>query len=61
MIAGTIQLPSLDRVTVEPGVTLVGEPLPIPGTNKFNCLALVEGCLCLVELSIKFQVEVDWP
>ncbi len=51
---GHISLPKLDGVEVSPGVWIVGEPSPVPGTNKLRALANVGGALCLIELSIKF-------
>jgi len=50
-------MPKLDGVEIQPGVTLIGEPSPMPGTDKMRCLANVAGCLCLVELRIKFRGE----
>lgn len=55
MVAGTLSLPKMDGTEVRPGVTLIGEPTPVPGTDKLRCLANVLGCLCVVELSIRFQ------
>lgn len=49
-----LQLPKMDGHEVSPGVYLVGEPTPIPGTNELRCLASLYGCLCLVELVLKF-------
>ena len=54
MINGRMQLPKMDGMEVRPGVTLIGEPTPIEGSNKLQCLANVAGCLAVVELSIKF-------
>jgi hypothetical protein len=54
MNAGALSLPSLDGHEVSPGVWLVGEPTPVAGTDKLRCLANVGGCLCLVELRLKF-------
>jgi len=51
---GTLQLPRLDGKEIQPGIYLVGEPAPIPGTDKLRCLANVGGALCLVELALKF-------
>lgn len=47
-------LPKMDGLEVKTGVFLIGETSPIPGTSKLRCLANVLGCLCVVELSIKF-------
>ena len=54
MITGTMQLPKLDGYEVRPGITLIGEPVAMPGTDKLRCLANVFESLCVVELSIKF-------
>ena len=51
---GDLILPKLDGKEVAPGVFLIGEPNPLPGTNKLRCLANVGGALCVVELGIKF-------
>jgi hypothetical protein len=55
MLTGSLNLPPLDGVEIRPGVILIGEPTPVPETDKLRCLANVLGCLCVVELSIKFQ------
>lgn len=55
MSTGTIQLPRMEGQQVAPGVWLIGEPTPIPGTSLLRCLADVNGALCVVELSVKFQ------
>jgi len=55
MIEGTVELPKMDGMEVCPGVILIGEPTPMPGTDKLRCLANVLGALCVVELSIKFK------
>lgn len=52
---GSLQLPKCDGMEVRPGVTLIGEPTPVVGTDKMRCLANVLGALCVVELSIKFK------
>lgn len=54
MIIGTVEMPKIDGMEVSPGVFIVGEPAPIPGTNKFRALADMAGCLVIVELSLKF-------
>lgn len=54
MIEGSLNLPKMDGLEVKPGVILIGEPAPMPGTDKLRCLANVFGALCVVELSIKF-------
>lgn len=48
-------LPKMDGVEVRPGIVLIGEPAPVPGTDKLRCLANVMGMLAVVELSIKFE------
>jgi len=48
-------LPKLNGCEVSPGVWLIGEPTPITGTDKLQCLANIEGCLCVVELQLRFQ------
>jgi hypothetical protein len=55
MQAGEMRLSKMDGAEVSPRIWLVGEPTPIPGTNKLRCLANVDGALALVELSIKFS------
>lgn len=55
MILGEMALSKMDGLEVKPGITLIGEPYPIPGTSKLQCLANVFGMLAIVELSIKFQ------
>lgn len=54
MSKGVAYLPKMDGMEVKPGVTLIGEPTPVAGTNKLRALANVCGCLAVVELSIKF-------
>jgi hypothetical protein len=53
-ITGNMTLPKMDRKEVSPGIFLIGEPTPQPGSNKLRALANVGGALCVVELSIKF-------
>jgi hypothetical protein len=48
-------LPKMDGTEIRPGIVLIGEPTPQPGTNKLRCLANVMGMLAVVELSIKFE------
>lgn len=55
MILGDMQLPKMDGAEVSPGVWLIGEPTPIPGSNKLRCLAQVGSALAVVELSLKFK------
>lgn len=52
---GNMTLPKMDGVEVRPGIVLIGEPAPVPGTDKLRCLANVMGMLAVVELSIKFE------
>jgi hypothetical protein len=54
MIEGTANFPKMDGKEIQPGITLIGEPSPVAGTNKLRCLANVLGALCVVELSIRF-------
>jgi hypothetical protein len=53
-VTGELNLPKLDGVEIRPGVVLIGEPSPVPGTSTFRCLANVLGALCVVELKILF-------
>lgn len=52
--AGALTLNSLDGSEVCPGVTLIGQPTPVAGTDKMRCLANVGGALALVELRLRF-------
>lgn len=52
---GSMVLPKMDGTEIRPGIVLIGEPTPQPGTNKLRCLANVMGMLAVVELSIKFE------
>jgi hypothetical protein len=54
---GTVNFSKCDGIEVRPGIRLIGEPTPIPGTDKMRCLANVSGMLAVVELSIKFPKE----
>ena len=54
MIIGEVQIPKLDGKEVSPGVFIVGEPPRVPGTNKLIALAEVQGCLCKIELALRF-------
>jgi hypothetical protein len=54
MTTATITLPKLDGKEIKPGVFIIGEPTPIPGTNLLRALADYRGSLCLIELNIKF-------
>lgn len=53
-MTGELILPKMANLEIRPGITLIGEPTPMPGSNKLRCLANVLGCLAVVELSIKF-------
>lgn len=57
-VTGEINLPPMDGWEIRPGVTLIGEPCPVQGTDKLTCLANVEGFLCVIELSIKFPIVI---
>ena len=57
MLIGEMKLPTMDGVEVSPGVWLIGEPTPQPGTDKLRCLARVGNALAVVELSIKFPPD----
>lgn len=54
MQIGEMTLPKMDGVEVSPGIWLVGEPTPLPGTDKLRCLAQIGNALGVVELSVKF-------
>ena len=56
MSTGTLTLPDLDGYEVSPGIFLIGNPTPVPGTDKLRCLANVHGALGLVELRLRFGV-----
>lgn len=53
---GILELPKMDGVEVSPGIFLIGEPTPEPGSNKLRCLAQIGCALCLVELSLNFKM-----
>lgn len=57
-IEGELILPKLDGIEIRPGVVILGEPVPIPGTDKLRALTNVVGCLCLIELKITFKEGV---
>lgn len=57
MVEGNLDLPKMDGTEIRPGVFLIGEPSPMPGTDKLRCLANVAGMLCVVELGIKFKEQ----
>ena len=54
---GKIILPKMNGKEIYPGVYAMGEPTPRPdlGPNKLAILVEINGCLCVVELSIKFK------
>ena len=52
---GELKLPKMDGQEVRPGVFLIGEPTPIAGTSELRCLANVNGALCVVGFSLKFE------
>lgn len=58
MITGVINLPKMDGEEISPGITLIGEPTAMPGTNKLRCLANVYGCLAVVELKVTLKESV---
>jgi hypothetical protein len=53
-ITGNMTLPKMDGKEVSPGIFLIGEPTPMPGSNKLRALADIHGALCVIELSLKF-------
>lgn len=53
-MTGELTLPKLDGKEVSPGVWMIGEPTPVAGTDKLRGLAEVQGCLCTVELRLRF-------
>lgn len=53
-----VELPKMDGLEVRPGVRLIGEPTPMPGTNLMRCLANVDGQLCLIEIRVRRANEV---
>lgn len=55
LISEPIKLPKMNGVEIKPGIILIGEPTPVPGTCKLRCLANCFGALAVIELSIKFQ------
>lgn len=54
MLAGEMKLPKMDGAEIAPGIYLVGEPSPLPGTDKLRCLARIGDALGIVELKLKF-------
>jgi hypothetical protein len=55
--AGVVTLAKMDGREVSTGVYLIGEPLPIAGSDKLRCLANVGGALALVELRLSFSAS----
>lgn len=53
-MTGIANIPNLAGYEIRPGVTLIGEPTAVPGSNKLRCLANAFGALVLVELKINF-------
>jgi hypothetical protein len=51
---GTLNIPKLDGVEVNPGIFCIGQPTPVPGTNLLRGLANVGGALCIVEFKLSF-------
>lgn len=56
-MTGELQMPKMHGVEVSPGIYLIGEPTPLPGTNLLRCLADVNGMLGVVELALKFRKQ----
>jgi len=50
-----LNLPKMDGHEISPGIFLIDEPTPIPGTNKLRCLANYHGSLVIVELKLTFS------
>ena len=51
----TTRLDKLKDMEIQPGIIILEEPTPIPGTNKMRALANVNGTLALIELSVTFS------
>lgn len=54
-LVGSVELPKMDGKEIAPGIWLMGEPSPVPGTNTLRCLANFYGALAIVELSVRFS------
>jgi hypothetical protein len=54
MDGGTLTIPKMEGKEISPGIWLIGEPTPVPGTDKLRCLAQIGNALGLVELCLKF-------
>ncbi len=50
-----LTLPKMHDTEISPGIFLIGEPTPIPGSNKLRCLANISSALVVLELSLKFD------
>jgi hypothetical protein len=59
MRAGTLTLDRMDGQEISPGIILIGEPIPVPGTSRLRALANVRGMLAVVELRITFPAPAD--
>jgi hypothetical protein len=55
----TMTMPKMDGHEIRPGIYLIGEPTPIPGTNKMTALADYYGALALVEIVMRFAADGD--
>ena len=53
-VVGELEFPDMDGKEISPGIFLVGEPTPVPGTDTLHALADVGGMLCVIELKLKF-------
>ena len=47
-------LPKLDGFEISDGVFIVGEPIPIPNSNKMHAIVNLNGVLMRAELSLNF-------
>jgi hypothetical protein len=50
----TMTMPKMDGHEVSPGIYVIGEPTPIPGTNKMTALVNYHGALALAQLVMRF-------
>jgi hypothetical protein len=50
----TMTMPKMDGHEVSPGIYVIGEPTPIPGSNKLTALVNYHGALALAELVMRF-------
>ena len=62
-LIGNITIPDTDGIDIEPGIVLIGNPIPRPDLSPtaLVCLANVYGALGLVQLSIKFKDKANKP